>query len=80
MGAFRALRLSTLSRLSMQDEGFGWNIEMQLKAIHQGLTIKELELPYEQRRAGKSKISENPRAVLKAGAMIIYTAFRYARP
>ena len=39
----------------MEDENFGWNIEMQLKAVTNGLNIREIELPYRKRQSGTSK-------------------------
>ena len=76
LGSFRALRLSCLKDLRMEDDGFGWNIEMQMKAALLNLNIKELELRYTPRSGGTSKISGDPKAALRAGAVIIYTAFK----
>ena len=79
LGSFRALRLSCLERLSMEDEGFGWNIEMQMKAVHHDLNIKELELSYRPRSGGHSKISGKTSSAIKAGALILYSAFKYRK-
>ena len=77
MGPFRAFNINTILGLPMEDENFGWNIEMQLKAASQGLRIKEIELPYRKRQTGTSKISGNVKNSLKAGAIIIRTVLTY---
>ena len=56
LGPFRAITFDGLKRLKMNDRNFGWTIEMQIKAIEQGLKIKEVPVDY-RRRIGQSKIS-----------------------
>ena len=77
LGPFRALKLDTLPRLDMRDPNFGWNVEMQLKATHLGLKVKQIELPYYARKRGSSKISGQFHASIKAGAIILYSVWRY---
>jgi len=77
LGPFRALRLSTLQRLSMVDTNFGWTIEMQIKALKQRLRILELPVPY-RCRVGTSKISGTIVGSFNAGAKILYTIWKYA--
>lgn len=79
MGPFRAIRWSSLMRLDMQDTTWGWNVEMQLKAVHRALRIVEIPVPYGARRAGKSKISGDVRGVVRAGGKILWAVGRYAR-
>lgn len=79
MGSMRAFSLQDLRSLGLEDRGFGWNIEMQIKAVQEDWKILELELPYRRRSGGESKISGNRRAALHAGWVIISTALRYAR-
>ncbi|MEZ5528416.1 MAG: glycosyltransferase family 2 protein [Porticoccaceae bacterium] len=56
LGPFRAIRWESYRRLHMADRGFGWTVEMQVKAIQQG--IKLVEVPVDTyRRIGRSKIS-----------------------
>ena len=56
LGPFRAIRRTSLERLAMRDQTWGWTIEMQVKAAEAGLRI--LEIPIRQRaRIGTSKIS-----------------------
>lgn len=79
LGPFRAIRYRSLVELEMQDEDFGWTIEMQIKACHQGLRIKEIPVSY-RRRIGVSKISGTVSGTIKAGYKILYTIFKYRRP
>src|SRR5262249_24221880 len=55
LGPFRALRVDALQRLEMADTGFGWTIEMQLKAHTRGLAVLEVPVRYRP-RIGRSKI------------------------
>ena len=77
MGPFRAFNIDTILGLHMEDESFGWNIEMQLKAVNNGLTIREIELPYRKRQSGTSKISGNIKNSIKAGIIILRTVLQY---
>lgn len=76
MGPFRAIRLENLRNLQMKDKNFGWNVEMQIKAIRRGLKIKEVPVDY-RRRIGTSKISGTVSGTIKAGAKIIFTVIKY---
>jgi glycosyltransferase involved in cell wall biosynthesis len=77
MGPFRAFKIDSILGLQMEDENFGWNIEMQLKAVSNGLQIREIELPYRKRQTGTSKISGNLKNSIKAGIIIIRTVLQY---
>ncbi len=66
MGSLRLVRRVALERLRLQDRGFGWNIEMQVRAVEHGLRIIELPVAYHPRRAGESKISGSLRGTLRA--------------
>ena len=78
MGPFRAFNIQTLLDLHLQDENFGWNIEMQMKAAQKGLNIREIELPYRKRFAGTSKISGNIKNSIKAGLIIVRSVWTYS--
>ncbi len=67
MGSLRLVHLDALQKLGLQDRGFGWNVEMQVRAIENGLRIMELPVGYFPRRAGQSKISGNLRGSIRAG-------------
>jgi glycosyltransferase involved in cell wall biosynthesis len=70
LGPFRAIRLDLLQQLQMSDPDFGWTVEMQLKALRQGLRVLEVPLPY-RRRIGESKISGTVLGSCKAGFKIL---------
>lgn len=76
LGPFRAIRVSSLAKLNMQDRDFGWTVEMQIKAARAGLRIKEVPVSY-RRRIGTSKISGTITGTFKAGYKILYTIGRY---
>lgn len=77
MGPFRAIKRSKFEELNMTDKNYGWNVEMQIKAVKYGLKIKEVPVDY-RNRIGKSKISGTISGVIKAGIKIIYSVFKYA--
>lgn len=76
MGPFRAIRYDSLQKLKMSDMNYGWNVEMQMKAIKAGFDIIEVPVDY-RCRIGKSKISGTAMGVIKAGVKIIYSVFKY---
>jgi len=78
MGPFRAFTIDKILGLQMVDANFGWNIEMQLKAVLHRLSIREIELPYRKRSVGTSKISGNLKNSLKAGAIILQSVWKYS--
>ena len=76
MGPFRAIRRTHLLSYGMTDPTFGWNVEMQAKAIARGSRILEVPVRY-RKRIGKSKITGTVRGTVLAGTKIIMTIFRY---
>lgn len=77
LGPFRAIRTPMLQSLGMRDQGYGWTVEMQVRAINAGLRIQEVPVSY-RRRTGQSKISGTLRGCVLAGIAILGTIFRYA--
>jgi len=78
MCPFRAIRRSTLDRLSMREETYGWNLEMQMKAARGGLRILEIPVNHRCRTGGVSKVSGTLRGSIAAGRRIILTLLRIA--
>ncbi len=76
LGPFRSIRHDSLKSIGMQDRDFGWTVEMQIKAVQNGLRICEIPVRYRQ-RVGVSKITGTVSGTLKAGTKIIYTIFKY---
>lgn len=63
--------------LSMSDRNYGWTVEMQIKAVMEGL--RTIEVPVQYRvRIGRSKVSGTIKGVILAGWKILSTIFRYA--
>jgi glycosyltransferase involved in cell wall biosynthesis len=73
MCAFRAIRVADLERLGMREMGYGWNLEMQIRAARAGLRVREVPLPYHCRVAGQSKVAGSLRGSLRAGQRILAT-------
>ena len=78
MCAFRAIRREALARLDMREMGYGWNIEMQMKAARAGLRILEVPVPYRCRAGGSSKVAGTLGGSIRAGWRIALTIARIA--
>lgn len=78
LGPFRAIRVGTLRRLAMQDRNYGWTVEMQIRALQQGLRVVEVPVSYGLRQAGEPKVAGRLGASLKAGWVILTTVLRLA--
>ncbi len=76
LGPLRLIRRSALDRIAMRDRGFGWTVEMQVRAVEESLKIVELPVGYRRRQAGRSKISGTILGSLRAGSVIISTIGR----
>jgi glycosyltransferase involved in cell wall biosynthesis len=73
MGPFRAIRRESLEAMNMRDRAYGWNIEMQIRAVEMGIRIREIPVPHRRREFGKSHISGNVRGVARAAYWITRT-------
>lgn len=76
LGPFRAISFSALQTLGMEDQNFGWTVEMQIKAARQQLRILEIPVPY-RCRIGQSKISGTVVGTIRAGYKILYLIAKY---
>jgi glycosyltransferase involved in cell wall biosynthesis len=70
LGPFRAIKFDRLLALNMEEKTYGWPVEMQIKAVKQGLRILEIPVKYRP-RIGKSKISGNFKGSLLAGYRMV---------
>jgi len=71
MGPFRAIRRQCLEAMQMREMTYGWNLEMQIKAVRMGLRVVEIPVDYRCRIGGESKVSGNAWASVKAGVRIL---------
>ena len=76
LGPFRAVSWEALERIRMEDPGYGWTVEMQVKAAKLGLRCVEVPVSYRRRHDGHSKVSGSVRGVIGAGTKILYVIFR----
>lgn len=79
MGPFRAIRRDALDRLGLEEQTYGWNLEMQMRSCRAGLRILEIPVAHRCRAGGESKVSGTLRGTLVAGWRIFWTFLRVAR-
>ncbi len=66
LGPMRAARRGALLELGLVDRRSGWPLEMVLRAERAGWRIREVALPYHQRRSGSSKVTGTWRGTAQA--------------
>jgi glycosyltransferase involved in cell wall biosynthesis len=76
LGPFRAIKYESLCDLHMEDQTYGWTVEMQVKAAKLKLKCDEVPVSY-RRRVGESKVSGTLKGTILAGQKIIWTIFKY---
>ncbi|MHC4819367.1 MAG: glycosyltransferase, partial [Planctomycetota bacterium] len=76
LGPFRALRLAAWPAGALTDAGFGWNVEMNVRALELGLGVVEVGLPASARTHGEDRISGTLTGVLGAGYGILRQLYR----
>lgn len=79
MGPFRAIRRDALERMQMTEMTYGWNLEMQIRAVQMRLRVLEVPVDYGCRIGGESKVSGDLRASIKAAWRILGVFFRVGR-
>lgn len=75
LGPFRAVRYGALQMIHMQDQTFGWTVEMQVKAAKLRLRCTEVPVQY-RRRIGVSKVTGTIKGTILAGYKILWTIFK----
>jgi len=70
LGPYRAIRGDLLHSLNMQEQTFGWPLEMIMKTARRQCSIVEIPITYRPRFAGQSKVGGTLR-----GSFL--TAYRY---
>jgi len=78
MGPFRAIRREALEHLGMREMTYGWNLEMQMRAVRAGLRVLEVPVAHRRRRGGRSKVSGSLGGTIRAGTRILATLARVA--
>jgi glycosyltransferase involved in cell wall biosynthesis len=76
IGPFRAIRVDLLERLHMEDRGFGWPVEMVVKAAARGARVVEVEVAHRRRLGGRSKVSGTLLGSLRAAFAFLSVALR----
>lgn len=77
LGPFRAIKYEKLKELDMQDETYGWTVEMQLKVLRKKMSYTEVPVRY-KRRIGVSKVSGTVKGTIFAGIKILGWIFKYS--
>lgn len=77
LGPFRAIKYEKLLGLHMEDKTYGWTVEMQLKALKQKLSYREIPVNY-RNRIGVSKVSGTIKGAIFAGIKILTWIFKYS--
>ena len=78
LGPFRAARLEGLLGLGLDEPAYGWNVQMELRALREGWRIEELAVPFRRRTAGRSKISGSVVGSLRAAHGLLRGLWREA--
>lgn len=73
LGPLRLVRRSVFEAARMEDRGFGWTIELQVRAVELRAKIVELPVGYGRRKGGRSKISGTIYGSVRAGTIILST-------
>lgn len=76
LGPFRAIKFDKLIELQMEDQTYGWTVEMQVKGAKHKFKTTEVPVNY-KRRIGVSKVSGTVKGTFMAGYKILYTIFKY---
>lgn len=76
MGPMRVIRRDRLLELGMTERTYGWNIEMQIRALQKGLRIREVPTGCRRRAAGVSKVSGSFWVSVRAGLRILKVVYR----
>lgn len=76
LGPFRAVRADILQTLALEEDTYGWAVEMILKGALAGYRIVEVPVSYHP-RIGKSKISGTLRGTVGAAWFILSRIVQY---
>jgi glycosyltransferase involved in cell wall biosynthesis len=77
LGPFRAARIDVLTKLGLEEDTYGWAVEMILKGALQGFRIVEVPVSYYP-RIGRSKISGTVKGTIGAAWFILSRIVLYS--
>lgn len=77
LGPFRAMKYDSLLALNMEDQTYGWTVEMQLKVLKKKMAYTEVPMKY-RNRIGVSKVSGTVKGAIFAGIKILGWIFKYS--
>jgi glycosyltransferase A (GT-A) superfamily protein (DUF2064 family) len=81
MPPFKALRRASLQRLELDDERYGWTVQLVARALAEPtIRVREVPVAFRIRRGGVSKVSGSWKASIRAGRAMIAVAVRETRP
>ncbi|WP_103355973.1 glycosyltransferase family 2 protein [Amycolatopsis sp. CA-128772] len=76
IAAIRVARRDALLALGVRDRGFGYPLELLLRATRAGWRISELDVAYRARAGGRSKVSGSVRGTVRAALDMAAVAVR----
>ncbi|MEE8105872.1 MAG: glycosyltransferase [Planctomycetota bacterium] len=75
LGPFRALRLSAWEGIPLEDPAYGWNVEMNVRALEVGMAVVEVPLAASERKHGENRISRTWRGVFGAARGMLHRLY-----
>ncbi len=77
LGPLRGMRLKHFRKIHLEDLTWGINVEWQIKAQFCHLTTKQIDICYETRKYGQSKISGSILGSIKAASKMLWAVIFY---
>ena len=71
LGPFRAIHRAAYRLLDLQDRGFGWTVEMQVRAHRMGMHTVHVPVSWRARTSGRSKVGGSLPGAVRAGLAIL---------
>lgn len=78
LSPLKAVRRDLLERIAPREQTYGWTVEVLGASLRLGAPIAEVDVGYRRRAGGRSKVSGDLRASVRAGVRIIATIARLA--
>lgn len=79
IGPFRAIWRERLLALDLRDRGYGWPVEMVVKAMRHRLRIAQVDVTQRPRLGGRSKVAGTLGGSVRAGWRFLQVALREGR-